>query len=76
MWVELVWLVISVIISYALGPKPPEPKPASLSDFSIPTASSGRPIPVVYGSGVVTGANVVWYGDLRTTPIKSGGGKK
>lgn len=69
-------LLISTFVAYALAPKPPKPKPASLSDFDIPTAEEGRPIPVVFGTKLVTGPNVIWYGDLRTKAIKSGGSKK
>jgi len=76
MWVQLAIFIISAVISYLLAPKPPQPKPASLSDFDAPTADEGRPIPVVFGTVTVTGANVVWYGDLRVTPIQKGGGKK
>lgn len=72
----LVILGISAALSYFLAPKPAEPKPAALSDFSIPTAEEGRPIPVVFGTVLITGPNVIWYGDLRTRPIKSSGGKK
>ena len=70
-------LVLSAIISYALAPKPPQPKPSRLEDFDAPTAEEGRPLPVVFGTVWLTGPNVLWYGDLRTSPIKSsGGGKK
>lgn len=69
-------LIVSAIISYALAPKPPKPKPASLSDFDIPLAEEGRPIPVIFGTVTVTGSNVLWYGDLRTKPIKAKSGKK
>jgi len=75
-WVQLILLVVSVIVSYALRPKPPVPKPAALEDFDIPVAEQGRPIPVVFGTMLLTGPNVLWYGDLRTTPIKEKGGKK
>ena len=75
MW-YLVVIVVAALVSVALAPKPPEPKPASLSDVDAPTAEEGRPIPVVFGTVLVKSANVVWYGDLRTTPIKSKGGKK
>lgn len=76
MWLQLVILVVSYIISAALAPKPPKPKPAALEDFDIPVAEQGRPIPVVFGTMLVTGPNVLWYGDLRTTSIQSKGGKK
>lgn len=76
MWAQLFILVISAIISYALAPKPPTPSPASLEDFDAPVAEEGRPIPVVFGTVTLTGANVLWYGDLSTSPITSSGGKK
>jgi uncharacterized membrane protein len=69
-------LIVSAIVSYALAPKPPSPKPAALSDFDIPTAEQGRPIPVVFGTVTVTGPNVIWYGDMEAEPIKKKGGKK
>lgn len=73
---NLVVLVVSALISSALAPKPPTPKPASLSDVDVPTAEEGRPIPVVFGSVLLRGPNVVWYGDLAAEPIKKKGGKK
>ncbi len=76
MWVQLILLVVSYIVSAALAPKPPKPKSAALEDFDIPLAEQGRPIPVVFGTMLISGPNVLWYGDLRTTPIKSSGGKK
>jgi hypothetical protein len=33
-------------------------------------------MPVLFGCKNMKGANVVWYGDLKTTPIKVKGGKK
>ena len=76
MWWNLIVTVVAALISSALAPKPPEPKPASLSDVDAPTAEEGRPIPVVFGSVLLRGANVVWYGDLAADPIKKKGGKK
>lgn len=75
MW-YLLALVVTALVSVALAPKPPEPKPASLSDIDAPTAEEGRPIPVVFGTVLIRGANVVWYGDLEAEPIKKKGGKK
>lgn len=69
-------LLVSTYVSIALAPKPPKPKPAALSDFDIPTAEQGRPIPIVFGTVLVTGPNVIWYGDLDTKDIKQKGGKK
>lgn len=70
-------IIGSLLLSYALMPKPPAPKPAELSDVDAPTAEEGRPIPVVFGMVLVKGSNVVWYGDLQADPIrKKSGGKK
>ena len=72
----IIVLVASVLISQALAPKPPQPKPAALEDFDAPTAEEGRAIPVVFGTVWVTGPNVIWYGDLRSTAIRKSTGKK
>ena len=69
-WQIIVWAA-TTYISYLLAPKPEEPRPASLEDFDIPTADGDRAIPVIFGTVWVTGANVVWYGDLKVGEIKS-----
>lgn len=75
-WVAMVIVLIaSIVISYALQPKPPNARPAALADFDVPTAEEGRPIPVIFGTVWVKGPNVLWYGDLTTIPIKSKSGK-
>lgn len=68
--------VVSVGLSILLAPKAPSPPPAELEDFDAPTAEEGRPIPVVFGTVKITGSNILWYGNLTTTPIKTKGGKK
>lgn len=72
----IIVLVLAAVLTVALMPKPPVPKPAELTDFQAPTAEEGRPIPVVFGTVKVTGANVIWYGDLYTQAIRKSGGKK
>ena len=74
--IYLAIILASVLISQALAPKPKPPKPASLSEFDAPTAEEGREIPVVFGTSWIKSPNVVWYGDLRTSPIRKSGGKK
>lgn len=76
MWTAIAVLVISVLVQYALQPKTPQPQAPEFKDFDAPTAEEGRPVPVVFGTVLVRSANVVWYGDLRTTPIRAKGGKK
>ena len=79
MWNWIIQIAIYVItsyISYQMRETPEGPDPASLEDFDVPTASEARPIPVVFGTVMVSGSNVVWYGDLRTEEVTSGGGGK
>lgn len=64
------------IISYMLMPKPPGPKPPSLSDFKAPTSSAGRPLPLVQGSITVKGLNNMWYGDKSMEEHEADSGKK
>lgn len=75
-WEYLIVLVVSAVISYALAPKPPTPPAAEIGDVDAPIAEEGTPIPVVFGTVWITGPTCIWYGDLRSTPIKKKGGKK
>src|SRR5690606_37871371 len=42
--VQLAIMVVAAVVAAALAPKPPQPKPAALADFDVPTAEEGRPI--------------------------------
>src|SRR5690606_10265503 len=75
-FVQIGIMILSALISYALTPKPKPPKPASITDFDIPTAEEGREIPVVFGEVWITGPNVLWYGDLKAEAIRKKAGKK
>lgn len=75
-WWELGLLVLSMVISTVLAPKPPQPKPEALKDFKFPLSEAGTPIIEVFGDAWIKGSNVVWFGDLSIAPIKSSGGKK
>lgn len=76
MWVYWVILAISIIISIATAPKPKNAKPPSLEDFSdMPGVEDGVEITDVAGMAWIPNSNMLWYGNLRTTPIKAKGGK-
>lgn len=75
-WNYIIAAVVSLVVVYATRPKIETPKPASLDQFDVPTAESGRSIPVLFGTKEITGPNCVWYGDIKTVAIKSEGGKK
>lgn len=46
------------------------PTPATVRDFDAPIAVDGKEIPVLFGTREITHPNVVWYGDLKTVPIR------
>lgn len=73
MWVQLAFLVVSLVLQYVLTPKPKGPEPANLEDFDLPTVDPGRKIPVIFGEVWLVDPNIVWYGDLRTEKIKEKG---
>ena len=75
-WWYVAVLVVSHVVSHLLAPKPDQPKAAGLQDIQAPTADENRPIPVLFGSKLIKGPNVVWYGHLRVQAVKKRGGKK
>ena len=75
MWVQIVVMVVAMIVAYATRPHPQKPPAATLSDVSVPTIDQGTPIAVVFGDVWVDSWCVLWYGDMRVTPIQSGGKK-
>jgi len=75
-WIAAIF-VGSLILGLVLAPRQPQTqKPAGFSDIKAPVAEEGLEIPVLFGTRDFTGANCVWYGDLRTQAIKAKGGKK
>ena len=71
-WVMLLIYVATTVLSALLAAKN-KVRPSPLGDFQFPTAQEGRAIPVVFGTVKITGGNTVWWGDLRSSPIKAGG---
>lgn len=85
MWWNIAFFAVSLALSYLLTPTPRQPnrrspKPKGINDINFPTAQEGRDIPVLFGRRWISGPNVVWYGDLKTVPVKekvkSSSGKK
>ena len=72
MW-QIFWWAITTLISYYLQPKPPTPQPGQLD---IPTVEEGRKIGILFGYRWIKSPHIWWWGDTRTTPIMSSGGKK
>ena len=70
-----VMFVISLAITVAIEFLRPSPdledaRPKGLGDFNFPTATEDRFVPILFGTMDIKGPNVIWYGDLRTTPVR------
>lgn len=76
MWLLASIFVVSLVIAYNMQPKVENRPPAGLDEIQAPTAEVGREIPVLFGRRIIPSANIVWYGHLRTVPVKKKGGKK
>lgn len=75
----LIFAVGALLASYAiqslLMTAPEKPKPAMLEDFDFPQIEEGTPQSVVFGDVWIEDWMVLWYGNLRTSPVKADGGK-
>lgn len=72
------WALVLLVASYAitmLTMKSQNQQAASLEDFDIPQVDEGTPHAVVFGDVWLEGWQVLWYGNYRTTKIKSKGKK-
>lgn len=67
----LILFAATLVLSELLKPKPKieNARPAGLGDFKFPTATEGRPVPLIWGTVKQEGPNVIWYGDLRSQAI-------
>jgi hypothetical protein len=74
MWFFVIALV-ALVVGYALAPKP-QSQNAQVGTVEAPTATEGLEIPVLFGTRLIKGPNVVWYGDVKTVAIRKKGGKK
>lgn len=79
MWQQILIWVVTTVLSAMLAPRPKaqDAQPGQIGDKDIPLASADTPIPVLFGTRVISQPNVVWWGDVMVRAIvKSGGGKK
>ena len=68
-------MIIIAILSYVLRPKPPTPKPATLEEFELPSPDEGTPQRVIFGERRKKQWEVLFYGNMRTSKIKTSSGK-
>lgn len=68
----LVASVVGVVAAYLLAPPPKteNSKAIGLDEFSVPSNSNGRVVPIIFGTVELKG-NCLWYGVLRSKEIKA-----
>jgi len=75
-WEYIIYFVIALIIGFVMAPSVQAQPTPTIGEIKAPTAEEGREIPVLFGTRLIEGPNVVWYGDVRTVAVKKKGGKK
>jgi hypothetical protein len=74
----LIALAVYIVATAALAllaPKPPQPKPAAFEEFDFAQWEEGTEQAVFFGDCWTSDWFVLWYGNYRTTKVKSSGGK-
>lgn len=74
-WPLVLLFVVSIVVVLAMTPQAPAAKPQSMDEGSLPMAEPGNVVPIVFGTYIVQAPNIVWFGDLDQTPIRTKSGK-
>ena len=74
-WIYYAVMLVAMAYTLTHQPKTPQPVALTLDDVKAPVAEIGKEIPVLFGEREIEAPNVLWYGDLRTEPVKSSSGK-
>lgn len=70
----VVWVGLQILSSLLFAPKTQSTmKPGEVEGTTVDVSS---PVPVLFGTRLMSNANCVWYGDIEAKPIKKKGGKK
>ena len=72
---ELIYLIVLLAVGYFTRPKPTKPRPAALEEFELPTPDEGTPQCVIFGDCWTADWQVLSYGNLRVSPIRTSSGK-
>lgn len=76
----IIQILIAVAVTaaaYLIMPKPKGPKTDTVKDLENPVAEANKPMPKVWGTMIVKGLNVLWFGDknVREFEVKVGSKK-
>ena len=74
-WIYIAIMLVSAYVNYSAMSKTQGQKPPAISEYSVPTADEGIDIQYLNGECWLEDPNILFYGNLRTSPIKAEGGK-
>lgn len=71
--VQIVIMIVSALISYAMRPKPKDPE---VQKANVPVAEDGKGIVQIFGTVWIDDSILLGFKQMGTIPIKAKGGKK
>ncbi len=69
-WVQIAILVVSLVVSYAMRPKPTTPKPPAFEDIDIPQSAEGTAQAMDFGTVWSPDWMVLGVANYRTEAIR------
>jgi hypothetical protein len=72
----IVQMLFSMALSFLIGllMRKKQKKP-EVGQMDIPNPDAKSPVPVCFGTNIVKQSNVIWYGNAKTTAVKTKSGK-
>ena len=70
-WFTLILWATTFILSYVLRPKVEQEavKASKITALRFPRATSGAPLPVIFGKVRVRSPNTIWFGNFKALPV-------
>lgn len=71
--IQLIIAVVMLVVSYAMMPRPKQPKPEAATQADNPVAEAGKEMGVLFGTLTIKEANVLDFNDkyVRTYQVKA-----
>ena len=74
-WIAAIIFVVALVVAFVMMPEPQSAPPPGIGEVKGPTAEEGREIPVLFGTRVIAGPNICWFGDIKTIAMTEEVGK-
>lgn len=63
---QIIVAIVMAVLSYVFAPKPKTSRLDATQELEAPTASAGKPLPVVFGEVTIREPNCLGYWDIST----------